>query len=197
MRMGSWGIVTAALLAIPSIALAAEEAHDEEGLFIGDLGNAIWTLVIFVLVVVVLGKFAWGPLLSALQKREAFIHDSLASAKRDREAAEARLKEYEQRLDKAREEASGIVEEGRRDGETVRKRIEEEARKAGDEMIQRAKREINIARDTALKDLYDRSAELGIELAATVLKRQLTPEDQKRLVEDALAKLRERTGSAN
>ncbi len=178
------------LLAAVSAALA-EEGHGEErpSLFGGDLGNAIWTLVIFFLLLIVLAKFAWKPLLRALQDREKFIRDSLETAKRDRQAAEARLKEYEQRLQKARDEAVGIVDEARRDAEVVKRRIEEEARKNGDALIDRAKREIGIARDTALKDLYQESVQLAMSLAGSVLKRQLTPEDHQRLVQESLAEL--------
>src|SRR5580765_7647146 len=99
-RFGMFAVTSQ--LAIAQIALAAEEHAEAAGgheaspsLFSGDLGNAIWTLVIFFLLLGVLGKFAWKPLLSVLQNREKFIQESLASAKHDREAAEARLKEYE------------------------------------------------------------------------------------------------------
>ncbi len=72
--------------AVPAMAAEAAEGHAEgpPNLFAGDLGNVVWTVAIFVLVLVVLGKFAWGPLLNALQARESFIHDALARAKRDR-----------------------------------------------------------------------------------------------------------------
>lgn len=161
-------------------------------LFAGDLGNAIFTLLIFLLVLVVLGKFAWGPLLAALQKRETFIRESLELAKRERETAEARLHEYEQRLLKAREEASAIVDEGRRDAEAVKRRMEEDARKSTEATIERAKREIGLAKDTAVKELYEQSAQLAMEMASNVLKRQLSTEDHHRLVQDALTELRQK-----
>src|SRR6185436_7204569 len=72
--------------AIPAI--AAEEGETLSP-FAGNVGNAVWTLLIFVIVVVILGKFAWGPVLSLLKEREDFIHKSLADAKRDRDEAEA------------------------------------------------------------------------------------------------------------
>ncbi len=175
---------------------AAQTAEAVEGhgaqppsLFGGDLGNAVWTLAIFFLLLIVLGKFAWKPLLTALQNREKFIRESLESARRDRESAEASLKRYEQQISKARDEATAIVEEGRRDAEALKRKIEEDARASADNMIERAKREIGIARDTALKELYDGSAQLATTIATNLLKRQITPEDQHRLVEDALAEL--------
>lgn len=185
-----------------AIAMAAEHAGEhaaeaEPSLFAGDLGNAIWTLLIFFLVLFVLGKFAWNPLLSALQNREKFIRESLESARQDREAAEARLKEYEQRLQKAHAEAAALIEEGRRDAEAVRRRVEDETKKNADAMIERAKREIGIARDTALRDLYDQSADLAMTMAGNVMKRQMTPEDHQRLVQEALGELRKTSASEN
>ena len=78
------------------------------------------------LVVAVLGKFAWGPVLALLQEREEFIHKSLADAKHDREEAEARLKEYAAKLQSARGEAAAIVDEARRDAERLREDLRAE-----------------------------------------------------------------------
>ena len=190
-------VIACVLLAVPVLAAEAQGENEGVNLFAGNLGNAVWTLLIFFLVLGVLGKFAWGPILQGLQKREEFIRDSLASAKKDRDEAKQSLEKFEAKLDKAREEASAIVEEGRRDSVEVKRRIEVEARKSADEMIERAKREIGIARDTALKDLYDQSAELAMNVAGTVLRRQLSPEDHQSLVQDALKEMRERASGTN
>ena len=172
-------------LAVP--ALAAEAAGEEApNLFAGDLGNSFWTLLIFVLVLVVLGKFAWGPILKALQTRENFIREALESAKQDREAAEARLKEYEQKLAASRGEATAIVEEGRRDAEVVKRRIEAAAKEEADKTIERAKREIQIATDTASKSLFTLSAKLATEVAARVLGRELSAQDHERLIAEGI-----------
>src|SRR5262245_27567766 len=122
-------LIALAGLAVAVPAWAAEAEHESPSLFAGDLGNSFWTLLIFVLVLVVLGKYAWGPILNALQSREQFIREALEKAKREREEAEARLREYEERLAGARGEASAIVDEGRRDAEAVKRRVEEEAKR--------------------------------------------------------------------
>ena len=98
------GVVAALMAALP--AFAEEHAESAGGPFEGNFGVALWTLIIFGIVVFVLGKFAWGPILGGLQAREKFIRESLESAKRDREAAEARLKEYSDKLVTARAEAT-------------------------------------------------------------------------------------------
>lgn len=174
------------LLAAPALAAEAEHGGGASNPFAGDFGNALWTLIIFGFVVIVLGKFAWGPILNTLQARETFIRESLETAKRDRDEAEARLKEYEDRLAQARTEASAIVEEGRRDAVVLKQRIEADARIEADKMIERAKREINIAKETAIKELYQLSARQAIEMAARVIGRELTPQDHERLISGLL-----------
>jgi F-type H+-transporting ATPase subunit b len=178
---------TAALLWAATPALASEGGGGN--IFAGDLGNAIWTVVVFLVVLVVLGKFAWGPLLAGLQERERFIHDSLAQAKADREAAEARLREYEARLAQARAEATAIVEEGRRDAESVKARIEAKAREEAERMIERARREIGIATDTAVKDLYGLAGRLATDAASRIIRRELSGADHERLVAEAIASI--------
>ena len=174
-------------LLVTSVAFAASEGQDN--LFAGDLGNMIWTLVIFLLVVVVLGKFAWGPILEALRGREEFIRSALEEAKADREKAEAALKEYEDRLNEARAEATAIVEEGRRDGEKVKRKVEEEAREEASRMIERAKTEISLATEGAVQELYSRSAALATDMAEKILRRELSPQDHERLIAESLAEM--------
>ncbi len=173
-----------ALTALP--ALAAEGAEAQPSLLAGDIGNVFWTVLIFVLVLVVLGKFAWGPILSTLQTRESFIHEALAKAKHDRDEAEARLKQYEERLAGARGEATAIVEEGRRDAEVVKRKIEAAAKVEADKMIDRARREIQIATVTATRELYDLSARLATDMAARVIGRELSAKDHERLIAEAI-----------
>lgn len=171
---------------------ADEPAHGTEAgvnPFAGDVGNAIWTIVIFVLVLVVLGKFAWTPILGALQKREDYIRDALEKAKRDREEAEARLREYIQKVEAARAEATAIVQEGRRDAEVLKQRLEEKAHEEADAMMARAKREIQIASDTAVKNLYSLTANLATDVASRIIRKELTAADHERLVAEAIEEL--------
>ena len=187
------GLVTFLLMAAP--AMAAEGGHAEGGAnnpFAGDIGNALWTVIIFVLVLVVLGKYAWGPILSNLQARENFIHESLEKAKKDRDEAEARLKQYEERLASARAEAAAIVDEGRRDAVDVKRRIEEDGRQEANRIIERARREIQIATDTATKEIYSLSTRLAVEMATRLVSKQLTVEDHERLIADSIEALKSR-----
>jgi F-type H+-transporting ATPase subunit b len=176
----------AALTIVALPALAAEGAEAKPSLLAGDIGNVFWTILIFGLVLVILGKFAWGPILNTLQSRESFIHEALAKAKHDRDAAEARLREYEERLATARAEATAIVEEGRRDADAVKRKIEADAKAEADKMVERARHEIKIATDTATSSLYQLSARLATDMAARVIGRELSAQDHERLIAEAI-----------
>lgn len=172
-------------------ALAAEGAHGEEtNIFNADIGNFIFTLIIFGLVIWILGRAAWRPVLNVLHERERTIREALESAQHEREQAGRLLAEYQRQLERAQQEATATVEEGRRDAEAVRQRILEDARRETGEMTQRARREIQLAKDTALKEIYDRAAELSAETAARVLRRTLTTDEHHRLVQESLAEIR-------
>ena len=176
------------------IALSTQMLAAEEGkvnLFAGDIGNAVWTLVIFVCVILVLGKFAWGPLLAGLQRREQFIRESLEEAKREREQAEALREEYTTKLDAASAEVIKIVEEGQRDAESIKNRIEEKAREETDNMVARAKREIDLAKQTAIKELYSSSITLGTEIASRIIQKEMTAKDHDRLISESIESLGE------
>lgn len=184
------------VLALASPVWAAG-GEGESNIFAGDIGNVLWTLLTFGLVLVVLGKFVWGPLVEMIQKREAFIRESLETAKRDREAAEARLKEFEERLAEARAEASALVEEGRRDAEATKKRIVEEAQEAAAKERERSLRDISIARETAVKDLYELSGKMATEIAGRIVAKELDPEAHQALIAQAISEISSSVEEAN
>jgi len=182
------GTILATVLAGHGVALGSD-GGDSPSLFTGDLGNVFWTLITFVAVLVVLGKFAWGPILGALQKREDFIRDSLAKAKSDRDEAQKVLKEYSDRINSARTEATAIVEEGRRDADVLKRQIEEHAKQEAQATLERAKREIGIARDTAVKELYTLSARLATDMAGRIIRRELNAQEHERIISESIEEI--------
>ncbi len=186
--------LTVAMIAIfgaATTALAQEhDAAAQPSIFEGGLHNAIWTLLIFLTVVLVLGKFAWKPLLAALKAREDFIRESLENAKKEREESAALLKRYTEQINEAREEATAITQEGRRDAEEVRRRISAEARTEADAMIKRAKREIEIAHQDAISEIYNTVADLSTQIAERVLRREINTEEHRELVARALEEVK-------
>ena len=171
-----------------AVALAAEPAGGvpEYSLLTVDGMTALWTIIVFVALLAVLRVAAWKPIQKVLVEREKFIADSLAQAKREREKAEELHHQYEAQLNQARTEASAIVEEGRRDGEEVKRKLEEDARREADAMVQRARREISIATETAVKELYTVAGALATHVAGRIIRKELNPQEHRRLVEEAL-----------
>ena len=186
-RIGA-ALVFGALSAGPAFA-AGGHGEAEPSLFAGDWGNAFWTLLIFLLVLAVLRKFVWGPVLKGLQKREAFIRDSLANAKQQNDDAKRTLAEYVEKLERSRQEATAIVDEGRRDAEEVKKKIMAEAKSEADAVFKRAKKEIELARDDAVKQLHDQTVMLATSIAGKIVRRQLSPGDQQQLLDEALSEM--------
>ncbi len=130
-----------------------------------------------------------SPILGALKTRENFIRDSLEQAKKDREEAEARLREYMAKLEAARAEASAIVQEARRDAEVLKRKLDEEAKAEAAATLERAKREIGVATDTAVKELYSLSAELVTDVAAKLIRKELDAKDHERLIAESIEEL--------
>lgn len=170
---------------------AGHGGHGSESpsVFSGDLGNAFWTLIIFAVLLGVLGKFAWKPVLTALQNREKFITDSLETAKIERERTEKMLKDFDEKVRQARKEASDTVEEALRDAEALRKRIHEDAQREAAEMISRAQRDIKLAQEKAVASIYHESVEIAANLAGKIVRKQLNPADHRALLDESLAEI--------
>jgi F-type H+-transporting ATPase subunit b len=183
-------VVFVVLAALP--AYAAEQAEGGLSPFAGNVGNAVWTLTIFVIVVAVLGKFAWGPILTLLQDREQFIHKALADAKRDREDAEARLKEYTDKLQAARGEAAAMLQDARRDADRLREDMKLKAKSEAEMIVRNAERQIQLETARALQQIRHEAADLSVLIASKLIQRNLSREDNDRLIDDALTQMTER-----
>ncbi|HEX4414233.1 MAG TPA: F0F1 ATP synthase subunit B [Lacipirellulaceae bacterium] len=174
----------------PSAKVEAE-AEQESGpnplAFDPDL--AIFTAVIFLLLVGILGKFAWPQITAALDERERKISDSIAAAQAQNDAAKKLLAEHEAKLSAAAGEVRTMIEEARRDGDALRKRIEAEGQTAAKNELDRAVREIGRARDAAVQELAVSSANVAVDLARGIVKQDISADRQKQLVHDALGKL--------
>lgn len=181
-------VLTVLFVALTALPVYAAEETPAGGLspFAGDLGNAVWTLAIFLLVVLVLGKFAWGPLLAQLRQREEFIHRSLSDAKHDREQAEARLKELTAQLQSAHAEAARIVDTARSDGERLRVELRQKAKADADTVVRNAERQIQLETARAVQQIRLEAADLSVMIASKLIQRNLSREDNDRLIEEAL-----------
>ena len=178
------------VLAADADHVEAETEHHEEGVPLGfkeDL--AIWSLVVFIIFVSVLKKFAWGPLSEGLDKREQRIRQDIADAETARLKAEQMLREHQEKLDQVQDEVKEILAEARRDAEQAKQNILTVAQNEADTTKDRAIAEIERSRDQALKELFDVMAGQVATATEYVLGQGLQPEDQDRLIQEALVQL--------
>ena len=149
----------------------------------------VWSVVVFLTLLGMLWKFAWGPLMKALEDREHSIQHKIDEADQRLKGAEARVAEYEKRIAGAKEEAATIIAEGKRDVEKVRDEVIAAANAESQRTLERAKREISLAKDAALDELRDRVVGLTAELASKVIEREVKAEDHRRLIDEGIARV--------
>lgn len=153
-------------------------------------GLSIWTTVVFVLLVLVLGKFAWKPLLKSLQEREDKIRDSLEQAERARAEAAELLKQNERNMARAEEEYQKIIREAKALGEKVKEEIVTKAHQQAQHELQAAKDEIQRDIEAAKNQLRTEVADLAIKAAEKILDETLDPAKHKKIVDNALNQLK-------
>ena len=148
---------------------------------------SIYTFIVFLLLLAILGKFAWKPITDGLDARENSIANMIAEAKRNQEETASKMKEYEARLAKAAEEARDILGEARREGEKTKDKILAEALAASEKEKERAIEEIRQAKEVALHEIAQKSVNTAFQLAGGILKREVKPQDHETMVKDALS----------
>ncbi len=167
---------------------AAEAAGEGLPFFLlPEPGLLIWTAISFGLLLVLLYKFAFGPIVDMLDKRRTTIEESLKRAEETREEAERLFAEYQAQLEKARKEAQSVVEEGRAVAEKLKSDILDDARKESEGLREKAVRAIQLEQEKALADLRHRSADLAVDIAGRILGRSVTRKDHERLIEEMLS----------
>jgi F-type H+-transporting ATPase subunit b len=147
----------------------------------------MWTLLVFLVLLGVLWWFAWGPITKALQDRESGITSEIAAASAKHEDAKRLLAAHEAKLATAADEIRELLEEARRDAEHTKQEILAEAKSAALAERERAVREVEIARDAALKQLAETSANVAIKLASSAVRQNLTADQQSRIVRESLS----------
>jgi len=164
------------------------------GLFDINPGLSTWTLIVFAGLLFILGKYAWGPILEAVEAREKGIQSALDKAAERNEEAARLLAEHREQLADARRQANELIAEGRAAGEGVRKDLEKKARAEGQAMVDRARVEIERERDAALDALRRESVELALAAASRLIKENLDQKKDREIVERYLSGLGEGGG---
>ena len=147
---------------------------------------AIFTAIIFLVLLAVLWKFAWGPITEALDRREKGVADQIAAAHRSHEEAKQLLEQHRAQLSGATEEVRALLEQARRDADAQKQQILTEAQAAAQAQKDRALREIDAAKNQALRDLAEKSVDTAVGLAGRIVRRQLKSDDHAELIKEAL-----------
>ena len=152
-----------------------------------DPGLFIWTIATFLLLLALLAKFAWGPLLEALEQRQALIRKSLDDAQQARQELERLNQEQQRIMAAARAEADTIVSQSRADAERLRQELRESARAEAANIVKNAERQIELQTHQAIRQLRQEAVELSVAIASKLLAKNVTKEDNDRLIQQTLA----------
>jgi F-type H+-transporting ATPase subunit b len=151
-----------------------------------DPGLFIWTILTFLVLLTLLAKFAWRPLLQALESRQASIRKSLDDAAQAKVELERLHEQSAQIIREARIEAESIVGKSRGDAERVRAEMKEKARAEADALVKNAERQIQLETTRALQQIRTEAVDLSVMIASKIIQRNLSKEDNERLIEEAL-----------
>jgi len=150
---------------------------------------AIWSFVVFLILLAILWKFAWGPIASALDAREKHIHNEIAEAEQANAEAKRLLAEHDKKLAEVQNEVRAILDEARRDAQHTQQEIMKQAQTEAQATRERAVREIEQARDHALQELFHTAADVATEVAGQIVRRSLNPQDHRDLVAQVIKEL--------
>ena len=149
---------------------------------------AIWTLIVFLVMLAILSQTAWKPIMEGLKARENNITGAIAAAQRTHEDAKALLAEHQAKIAGAAEQVREMLAEAQRDAESTIAKAKADAKAEFDEERKRATRDIEQAKDAAVRALAERTAGLAIDLAGRVVKQEITPARQSEIVREALGR---------
>ena len=153
------------------------------------VGLIIWTIITFLVVLLVLKKFAWPHLLAALDEREKRISDAIAAAEQARQESEEVLREHRQKLATADEEARQVVAEAREAGANLRQTIVSQAREEAERMLDQARTSIESEKRAAIAELRRETASLAVQAAGALIDANLDDEKNRGLVDDFIARI--------
>jgi F-type H+-transporting ATPase subunit b len=150
---------------------------------------SFWTVVTFLLLIVVLGKFAWGPILQMIETREKTIADAIDSAKKERAEAEKARGEMQAALERAREESAQLVRKNQQEVAAAKAELMAAAKKESEQLLAAARKTIQEEKRQALAELRAQAVDIAIEAAGRLIQMNMDEGKQKQLVEEYLSQL--------
>ena len=180
-----------AMFVLAQAADPAQAAEEESSNFLvsPNVGLMIWTLLAFLVALLILRKYAWPAITEALDKRQRAIEESIDTAERARRDAAELLDEYRARLREARAQADEIVARARKAGEVHEREALEKAKLQREDLLEQTRRDIEAETRRAIQEIRAEVADLTVMATEKVTRKSLDEADQKRLVEEALSDL--------
>ncbi len=166
-----------------------------DSLFSVDFGLSVWTLLTFLTLLFILGRYAWKPLLGALDARERGIQDNIDEARRQREEAGKLLAQHREQLAEGRRQAQAVVAETRAAAEKLRKELEAKAREDTQAMLANARREIERERKAAVEAVRTESVDVALAVASRLLGERLDADRDRQLATSYIDDLTESEGA--
>lgn len=155
------------------------------------LGDAVYQLIIFLILLALLKKFAWGPLTGIMKQREEHIASQIDSAEQAKKDADALLEQHRQMLKEARQEAQTLIDNARKLGDEQREEIIQAARAEAVRLKEAAKMEIEQQKEQAVAALREQVASLSVLIASKVIEKELSEQDQAQLIEEYIKEVGE------
>ena len=157
-----------------------------------DPGLFIWTILTFLVLVGLLAKFAWRPLLEALERRQATIAKALDDAKLAKQELERLQKESAEMMRQARIEAEAIIARSRTDADALREELKQKSRAEAAAIVKNAEQQITLETARAIQQIRHEAVGLSVEIASKILQRQVSREDNEALIEATLKQVEAR-----
>ncbi len=151
-----------------------------------DPGLFLWTILTFLVLLVLLAKFAWKPLLALLDRREEMIRQSLDDAEKAKQELQRLQQESKEILSKARVEAQSILAKSRSEAEKLKGELRQEAKVQADSILRDAEKQIQVETEKAIAVIKNEVVDLSLLVASKLIKRNLSKEDNQSLIEESL-----------
>ncbi len=155
-------------------------------------GLIFWTIVTFVVLLLLLKKFVWGPILDAVDRRERSVKEMLEGAEKARDEAREILNKYQEQLAGAGEEVNRLIEDGKARAGKAGDEIIGKARSEADQIIERAKAEIIREREKAVQELKAQVVKISLAAAGRLIERSLAEQDHRELIEQTISEMDEK-----
>lgn len=156
-----------------------------------DPGLFVWTILTFLLLLLILAKFAWKPLLKMLNDREELIRSSLEDAEKAKEDLERLNSKGEAIINQARSEAQSILSDGKAAATKLKDETLDTAKEQAKQIISEAEKQIIVEKDKAIAEIKEEVVNISLAMAEKLIRKNLSPEDNKMLIDQSLARLKD------